>query len=215
MMREDVTWRQSSFTRRRLLPSCAARRLRPVVKDATKLGHRLSNGQSSRPLWLFLPWWWPRLFKASSKATPIRSNKAATPWRTQCRERGTSALEFSIIAPVLLLLIFTLIQGGLYFYARNTAQSASREGVSYLRLAGNNADPDSFTSSAENVTEGYASKLGRLKNATAIGSIDTSTGRVTMLVTGDVVLPLGGTVEVQQSSEATLEQFRGDTRDSS
>lgn len=84
-----------------------------------------------------------------------------------------------------------------------------------MRLAGNNADPDSFTSSAENVTEGYASKLGRLKNATAIGSIDTSTGRVTMLVTGDVVLPLGGTVEVQQSSEATLEQFRGDTRDSS
>jgi len=132
--------------------------------------------------------------------------------RTPRNERGASALEFSIIAPILLLLIFTLIQGGLYFYARNTAQSASREGVSYLRLAGNNADPTAFVEAAENVTEGYASKLGRLNDVTAIGTIDTSTGRVSMLVSGSVVLPLGGSVEVQQTSEATLEQFRGDTR---
>lgn len=115
---------------------------------------------------------------------------------------------------MLLLLIFTIIQGGLYLYARNTAQSASREGVSFLRLAGNNADPDAFVSSAEDVTEGYASKIGRLNNASANGTIDTSNGRVTMVVTGDVVLPLGGTVEVQQTSQATLEQFRGDTRTS-
>lgn len=93
--------------------------------------------------------------------------------RTPRNERGASALEFSIIAPILLLLIFTLIQGGLYFYARNTAQSASREGVSYLRLAGNNADPTAFVEAAENVTEGYASKLGRLNDVTAIGTIDT------------------------------------------
>lgn len=109
-------------------------------------------------------------------------------------------------------MIFTIIQAGLYFYSANTAQSASREGVSYLRLAGNNADPDAFVAAAEAVTEGYATKLGRLKDVTAVGSIDTTTGRVSMLVIGTVVLPLGGDVEIQQSSEATLEQFRGDTR---
>lgn len=37
---------------------------------------------------------------------------------------------------------------------------------------------------------------------------------MTMLVIGEAVLPLGGAVEIQQTSEATLEQFRGDTRDS-
>lgn len=127
-------------------------------------------------------------------------------------ERGTSAIEFSIIAPVFLLLVFTIIQTGLYFYARNTAQSAAREGVSYLRLAGNNSDPASFRGGAEQLTEGYATKLGRLKNVTAVGTIDEKTGRVTMTVVGDVVLPLGGNVSVTQSSQATLEQFRGDLR---
>ena len=128
-------------------------------------------------------------------------------------DRGTSALEFSIIAPIFLLLVFTIIEGGLYLHARNTAQSAAREGVSYLRLAGSNSDPVSFTAAAEQVTEGYAAKLGRLKNVTAAGTIDPSTGRVTMLVVGDVVLPVGGTVQVQQTSTATLEQFRGDLRE--
>jgi Flp pilus assembly protein TadG len=113
---------------------------------------------------------------------------------------------------VFLLLIFTIIQAGLYFYSVNTAQSASREGVSYLRLAGNNSDPDAFIAAAESVTEGYASKIGRLNDVTAVGTIDPVTGRVTMLVAGKVVLPLGGEVDVQQTSEATLEQFRGDTR---
>ena len=94
----------------------------------------------------------------------------------------------------------------------HTAQSASREGVSYLRLAGNNSDPLAFVHGAEQVTVGYASKIGRLKNVTAIGHIDTADGRVSMLVTGDVVLPLGGTTTITQTSYATLEQFRGDTR---
>lgn len=108
--------------------------------------------------------------------------------------------------------MFTIIQAGLYFYARNTAQSAAREGVSYLRLAGNNSDPTSFRSGAERLTSSYATKLGRLKNVTAVGTIDERTGRVTMTVVGDVVLPLGGNVSVTQTSQATLEQFRGDLR---
>lgn len=122
-------------------------------------------------------------------------------------------MEFAIVAPIFLLLIFTVIEGGLYFQARNTAQSAAREGVSYLRLAGNNSDPQAFVAGAERVTQGYAADVGRLKNVTAVGRIDTRTGRVNMLVVGDVVLPLGGSVQVQQTAEATLEQFRGDTRD--
>ncbi|RYE78378.1 MAG: pilus assembly protein [Myxococcales bacterium] len=115
-----------------------------------------------------------------------------------------------MIAPIFLLLIFTIIQGGLYFYARNTAQSAAREGVSYLRLAGSNSDPSGFIEGAEGVTRGYASKLGRLNEVVAVGTINQDTGRVSMLVSGVVVLPLGGSVRIQQSSTATLEQFRGD-----
>lgn len=187
-----------------------------IVRDATDSTSevpRRSSGPSSRQSSSYLPWLSHASSKELSKTTPTRSNRAPTPDLARRGERGTSALEFSIIAPIFLLLIFTIIQAGLYFHARNTAQSAAREGVSYLRLAGNNSDPDAFLEGAENVTEGYAATIGRLKNVTAIGSIDTTTGRVSMLVVGEVVLPMGGEVEIQQTSEATLEQFRGDTRE--
>lgn len=183
-----------------------------AARGSTNAARQRSNGPSFRPSSSCSRWSSHASSKVWSKTTRTRSNKAPTP-DLRRRERGTSALEFSIIAPVFLLLIFVIIQAGLYFHARNTAQSASREGVSYLRLAGNNSDPNAFIAAAEDVTEGYASKIGRLKNVTAVGTIDTKTGRVTMLVTGQVVLPVGGDVQIQQSSEATLEQFRGDTRE--
>ena len=47
------------------------------------------------------------------------------------------------------------------------------------------------------MTEGYAAKIGRLTNVNAVGSINEDTGRVNIRVTGDVVLPLGGTVQVR------------------
>lgn len=59
---------------------------------------------------------------------------------------------------------------------------------------------------------GYAGKIGQLHNVTATGSINTDTGRVSMLVVGEVVLPLGGNQQIKQTAYATLEQFRGDTR---
>ncbi|WP_228553015.1 MULTISPECIES: TadE family protein [Mumia] len=127
-------------------------------------------------------------------------------------ERGASAVEFAIIAPALLLLVFATIQVGLYMYARNVAQTAAREGVSYLRLAGDNPNADAYLGRAEELSVGYASKLGRLDGVVADGAIDEATGRVTMVVQGEAVLPLGGRVTVVQSADATLEQFRVDPR---
>ncbi|WP_255566007.1 TadE family protein [Mumia sp. zg.B21] len=127
-------------------------------------------------------------------------------------ERGASAVEFAIVAPVLLLLVFATIQMGLYMYARNVAQTAAREGVSYLRLAGDNPNAGSYLTRAEELSVGYAGKLGRLDAVQADGSIDETTGRVTMVVQGEAVLPLGGRVTVVQSADATLEQFRVDPR---
>ncbi len=65
------------------------------------------------------------------------------------------------------------------------------------------------------MTKEYAAQIGRLKHVTAVATLDRGTGRVSMLVSGDVVLPLGGTVTIQQTSYATLEQFKGDLRNGS
>ena len=54
--------------------------------------------------------------------------------RRRSDDRGASAVEFAVIAPTLLLLIFFIIQGGLYFYGRSVALQAARDGVSQLRL---------------------------------------------------------------------------------
>lgn len=128
------------------------------------------------------------------------------------RQRGTSAIEFVIVAPVFLLLVFTIIEAGLYFHARDTAQSSAREGVSALRLAGTNADPSSYTAYAEQIATQFASEIGDLTNVTSTASIDQHTGRVTVEVDGDVVLPVGGTKHISQTSSATLEQWLPDLR---
>lgn len=112
----------------------------------------------------------------------------------------------------MLLIVFALIQTALYYFARDTAQSAARQGVSYLRLAGNDADPAAFRPAAEENTRLWAEKVGRLKRVVAVGAIDTRTGRVTMAVTAKVALPLGGLTDVTETASATLEQFRADVR---
>jgi Flp pilus assembly protein TadG len=55
--------------------------------------------------------------------------------RRRLDDRGASAVEFAILALPFLLVIFLLIQAGLWFYGRQVALDAAREGVSQLRLA--------------------------------------------------------------------------------
>lgn len=146
---------------------------------------------------------------------PTRSRTAAAGergrrWRGPRDDRGTSAVEFAIITPVFLLLIFTIIEAGLFFHARNAAQSSAREGVSYLRLAGSSTEPQEWITAAEEVTEDYAREIGDLRNVDADARLDEGTGRVWVTVSGEVVLPVGGTITVEQTSSATLEQFRPD-----
>lgn len=131
------------------------------------------------------------------------------------RGRGTSAVEFVIIAPVFLLLVFTIVEAGLYFHARDTAQSSAREGVSALRLAGTNADPGSYRAYAEEIATDFATTIGSLKGVTAVATIDQHSGRVSVRVTGHVVLPVGGSISITQVSSATLEQWQPDLREAS
>lgn len=115
------------------------------------------------------------------------------------------------MAPLLLALIFMIIQGSLAYFARNTAASAAREGVAVLRMSGTSADPDSFVGPAEDLSEAFAERVGRLDTPEARGVIDEDDGTVIMIVTGFVDLPLGGRVRIQQSAQGVIEQFSGDT----
>ena len=48
-------------------------------------------------------------------------------------ERGASAVEYAVLTPVFLVLCFLVIQAGMYYYARNIAQSAAEDAARSAR----------------------------------------------------------------------------------
>src|SRR5438105_319317 len=101
-------------------------------------------------------------------------------------DRGASAIELAIVAPALLLLIFVMIQVGLWLYARNVAQQSAREGVSYLRNVIDGAAAASAMSAAEIKARNYAVAVGD-------GTIRDITAEATPLGDNRVRLRVAGT----------------------
>jgi Flp pilus assembly protein TadG len=52
------------------------------------------------------------------------------------RTAGSFTLELAVIFPAFLLVLLLAVQAGLYFFARQLALSAARQGVDAARLAG-------------------------------------------------------------------------------
>jgi Flp pilus assembly protein TadG len=127
-------------------------------------------------------------------------------------DRGVSAIELSIVAPVVILLIFSTVQFALWLYGRNVALESAREGVSRLRLAAE-ADGASAEGRTERDTEGYAAAVGgeSLLHPGAKASYDPDSGRVRVTVTGDVVtlLPLWS-FHVTRTATGEIERFEED-----
>jgi Flp pilus assembly protein TadG len=59
----------------------------------------------------------------------------------RCRgERGSSVVEFVLMATLLVLVLFGVLQVGLFMYARNLAAAAAADGARYAASAGMSAD---------------------------------------------------------------------------
>ncbi len=145
---------------------------------------------------------------------PVAAAPPTSPRRLR-GDRGASALELSLVAPVLLLAIFTAIQAGLYFYGRTVAQQAAREGVSKLRLAQTEQISDAVRDDVQDAVERYARAVGRetLLGAEAASTYDATTGKVTVTVTGDVVTLVPGLdLGVTQVVTGEIERFEEDRR---
>ena len=48
---------------------------------------------------------------------------------TRCRQRGAAAVEFAVILPLLVVLVFGMIEFGIMFYNKAVITNASREGA--------------------------------------------------------------------------------------
>lgn len=129
-------------------------------------------------------------------------------------DRGASAVELTIVAPAVLLLIFATIQFALWSYGRNVALQSAREGVSRLRTVPSDSDTDAARRAVEDDVESYARQVGResLLDPQATAFYDASgEGRVRVRVRGRVVtLVPGFDLKVDVVARGEIERFEPD-----
>lgn len=134
-----------------------------------------------------------------------RSTVPASPWIARLRDdTGSAGVEAAILYPVVLLLIFVIIQGGIVFHARNVAQSAANGAVLAAQVEDGTADDGISEANARLARAGDSSLL-----AGAIVQVDRGATQVTAAVTGQAMSIVPGLDGIAVSATATgpVEQF--------
>lgn len=119
---------------------------------------------------------------------------------------GSATLEIAILGPALLLLIFTIVQTALWFYARNLALAAAQEGADAARSYG--LSPAVGITRARSFLDRSA---GDSLQGSAVSSAGSTPTRVHISVTGHALSVLPGVpgFPVDQSASAPVERFTG------
>jgi Flp pilus assembly protein TadG len=113
-------------------------------------------------------------------------------------------LEYAILVPVVLLMLFTCVQVALYSYARSVALTAAEEGANAQREYG--ASGDAGWNAAHKVLTAQGDTL---KSPRVFVTTDAA-GEVHVRVQGTTqsVLPLFGGYVVTQTASGPVERFR-------
>ncbi len=111
-----------------------------------------------------------------------------------------------LVVPVLMLLVFTVIQFGLWYHANNVAEAAAQEGTRVARQADGTDDAGQFR--AEAFMAANAPSLVSLTAVSATRTDDT----VTVEVTGTLASIVPGIdLPVHAHAESAIERFQEDT----
>ena len=119
-------------------------------------------------------------------------------------DRGSASLEIAILGPALLLLIFAIVQGALWFYARSLALAAAQEGAAAGRARGASA------SAGVNRANAFLQRSAQDSlQAITVSSAGSSATTIRIEVKGRSlsVLPGFPGINVNQSAEAPVERF--------
>lgn len=143
---------------------------------------------------------------------PPRSGGGYAVGAGTCRrpgERGSTSLELVVLFPVLLLIIFGLIQGALWYHARNVASGAAQEGVRVARAETGSTDAGRARA------EGFLTDAGGADVLTdPVVQVSGDAERVRVVVTGRSISVLPGVPGplVEQSAAGPVERFTSRTR---
>jgi Flp pilus assembly protein TadG len=130
--------------------------------------------------------------------------------RNRCRIRhddaGVATLELVVIFPVLLLVLFGVFQGALYFHGRNVLLAAAEQGVRAARL---DSQPDRAATAVQQARQ-FLSDTGELKNLTGLTITPVVDGaQVRLTITARTVSLLPGVPgpQVSQTAAGSIERF--------
>ena len=136
-------------------------------------------------------------------------------------QSGQSLVEFALVAPLLLLLLYGIIQFGLIFYGFITVEQAARMGVrsaslgSSISVIGQAIDAEisgigmnpTATTTAYTPPGPFTSTTDRLVwDAYSASSGSNATVVVTVLYRFPIVIPIFGTTNIQLQQQFTMPQ---------
>jgi len=127
----------------------------------------------------------------------------ATLRRRLREDRGSSVVEAVVIFPVFLLIIFALIQAGLFYYGRSAALAAAQQGLQAARVE--NGNTAAATLAAQNFLTSPRSGGALLDNLTITPTRTAVTTTVTVSGTVPSLIP-GTTFTVTQTATGTVER---------
>jgi Flp pilus assembly protein TadG len=133
----------------------------------------------------------------------VRSPIRALARRRQLRgDHGFGSVEFAVLAVVVLALIFTIIQVGLYYHARKVAQSAARQGVEAGRQFGA-GDGDGVAQA-----QTFLARFGGSVQDASVSSAGSTPEHIRITVRGSVATLVPGlTMDVVQHADAPIERW--------
>jgi Flp pilus assembly protein TadG len=103
------------------------------------------------------------------------------------RERGAAAVEFALVLPILLLLVFGIAEFGRAYYIQTTLSGAAREGVRIMALQD---DADEAEATTKAAATGLALTNDQI-SVTPTTCSGTTAGTATVTVTYPVQLMSG------------------------
>ncbi|WP_327713697.1 pilus assembly protein (plasmid) [Streptomyces sp. NBC_00464] len=131
-----------------------------------------------------------------------RRRRSARFPRRQRGDRGFASVEFAVLALVVLGLVFTTIQVGLYFHARKVAQSAARHGVEAGRAFGS-GEGDGVAEA-----QSFLARFGGSVRGASVSSAGSTAEEVRITVRGSVATLVPGLeLHVTQHANAPVERW--------
>ncbi|MFB8237440.1 TadE/TadG family type IV pilus assembly protein [Kitasatospora purpeofusca] len=116
------------------------------------------------------------------------------------------SLSLAVVFPVVLVLIMTVVQTGMWWYHRQLALSAAREGVDAGRTQGDRTD-EQKNEAARRQADDFLNRQGDTVHRVVTDGSTAVLIRVTVEVTPPVIIPFITPPTVTQFAEAPRERF--------